>query len=233
MKAIVIGATGLTGGKLVRELLEDNRFEEVIVFQRRESEMKHPKLKIFVLNNMNPFEIREEIKGDLLFNAMGTTLKKAGSKKEQQRIDRDIPVAFAKVASANGVKLMINISSIGASHQGGFYLKTKAEMEDGTSEAMGGSVLHFRPSLLMGKRDSSDFRIAESVSAWIMRIISPIMIGSLSKYRGMDTDILARAMIQASVNKGNLQSIFYYNDIVKIAKLYQRLIAEQKNLSGV
>ena len=85
----------------------------------------------------------------------------------------------------------------------------------------------------MGKRDSSDFRIAESVSAWIMRIISPIMIGSLSKYRGMDTDILARAMIQASVNKGNLQSIFYYNDIVKIAKLYQRLIAEQKNLSGV
>ena len=57
MKAIVIGATGLTGGKLVRELLEDNRFEEVIVFQRRECEIRHPKLKIFVLNNMNPFEI--------------------------------------------------------------------------------------------------------------------------------------------------------------------------------
>lgn len=216
MKAIVIGATGLTGGKIVKNLLEDNRFEEVIVFQRRESEMRHSKLKIFVINSMNPEEMTDVIKGDVLFNAMGTTIKKAGSKIEQQRIDRDIPVAFAKVASANGVKLMLNVSSIGASHKGGFYLKTKAEMEDGTSEAMGGRVLHFRPSLLMGKRDSSDYRVAESISAGMMKILSPIMIGPLSKYRGMDTDILARAMIQASLNNENHQSVFYYNDIVKI-----------------
>ena len=218
MKAIIIGATGLTGGKIVRDLLEDNRFEEVIAFQRRESEMRHPKLKTFIINSMNPEEMTDVIKGDVLFNAMGTTIKKAGSKIEQQRIDRDIPVAFAKVASANGVKLMINVSSIGASHKGGFYLKTKAEMEDGTSEAMEGRVLHFRPSLLMGKRDSSDYRIAESISAWMMKILSPIMIGPLSKYRGMDTDILASAMIQASLNKENHQNIFYYNDIVKIVK---------------
>src|SRR5574344_1974788 len=110
MKAIVIGATGLTGGKIVKNLLEDNRFEEVIVFQRRQSEMRHSKLKIFVINSMNPEEMTDVIKGDVLFNAMGTTIKKAGSKIEQQRIDRDIPVAFAKVASANGVKLMLNVS---------------------------------------------------------------------------------------------------------------------------
>ena len=212
MKAIVIGATGLTGGKIAKHLLEDTRFEEVRVFQRRESAANHPKLKVIVLENMNPDDVKELVTGDVLFNAMGTTIKKAGSKKEQQRIDRDIPVAFAKVASANGVRLMLNVSSIGASHNRGFYLKTKAEMEDGTSEAMGGRVLHFRPSILMGKRGSSDFRIAESVSAWIMKILSPVMIGSLSKYRGMDTDILARAMINASAQASNLSAELYYHD---------------------
>ena len=217
MKAIVIGATGLTGGKIAKHLLEDTRFEEVRVFQRRESAANHPKLKVIVLENMNPDDVKELVTGDVLFNAMGTTIKKAGSKKEQQRIDRDIPVAFAKVASANGVRLMLNVSSIGASHNRGFYLKTKAEMEDGTSEAMGGRVLHFRPSILMGKRGSSDFRIAESVSAWIMKILSPVMIGSLSKYRGMDTDILARAMINASAQASNLSAELYYDEIINLS----------------
>ena len=72
-----------------------------------------------------------EIKGDFLFNAIGTTIKQAGSKAEQQRIDRDLPIAFARIASGNGVKMMLNVSSVGANIKGGFYLKTKAEMEAG------------------------------------------------------------------------------------------------------
>ena len=78
--------------------------------------------------------LSSEIQGDVLFNALGTTIKKAGSKEEQQRIDRDLPVAFAKIASANGVKIMLNVSSVGANLNGGFYLKTKAEMENGTTK---------------------------------------------------------------------------------------------------
>ncbi|MDD4057525.1 MAG: NAD(P)H-binding protein [Bacteroidales bacterium] len=217
MKAIIIGATGLTGEKILKQLIEHPGVDEVRTFQRVDSAYNHPKLKVFKTDLIDIDSIKEQITGDVLFNAMGTIIKKAGSKKEQQRVDRDIPIAFAKVASQNGVKLMLNVSSIGASMTGGFYLKTKAQMEEGTSSAMNGRVIHFRPSILLGKRRESDFRMAEKISSIVMKIVSPLLIGSLSKYRGMDTDILAKAMVNTSLSRENFQKIFYYNDIVKIS----------------
>ena len=218
MKAIIIGATGLTGGKILKLLIEHPAVDEVRSFQRSDSVYNHPKLKVFKTDMTDIKNLKEHITGDVLFNAMGTTIKKAGSKSEQQRIDRDIPVAFAEIASQNGVKLMLNISSIGASLNGGFYLRTKAEMEERTSEAMGGRAIHFRPSLLLGKRRGTDFRLAEQISSAVMKLISPILIGKMSKYRGMNTDILAKAMVNAAIRPENLQKVFYYTDIIKIAE---------------
>src|SRR5664280_2472713 len=134
MKAIVIGATGLVGNLILKEVLSDNNFSEVRIFVRKPTGIINPKLKEIVSPMTDIISLSSEIQGDVLFNALGTTIKKAGSQKEQQRIDRDLPVAFAKIASEKGVRIMLNVSSIGASLKGGFYLKTKAEMENGTKE---------------------------------------------------------------------------------------------------
>ena len=209
MKAVIIGTTGLTGEKILNYLLKKPLIEEVKSFQRSGSEFSHQKLKVIITDFRDIENLKDQITGDVLFNAMGTTIRKAGSKKEQQRIDRDIPVAFARIASQNGVKLMLNVSSIGASLNSGFYLKTKAEMEEGTSSAMNGRVVHFRPSLLLGKRKGTDFRLAEQMSSAVMKLISPLLRGSMSKYRGIDTDLLAKAMVKAALNPENLQKVFY------------------------
>ena len=124
-----------------------------------------------------------DIKGDVLFNALGTTIKQAGSKKEQQRIDRDLPIAFARIASENGVGIMLNVSSVGANINGGFYLKTKAEMEEGTERFFPQKVFHFRPGFLIGKR--KDFRLAEKIASVIMKLIDPVLMGSSKKYKSM------------------------------------------------
>lgn len=217
MKALIIGATGLTGGKILKELSENPSYTQIVSFQRRASVFTHPKLRVVITDMRDLSTVKELVNGDVLFNAMGTTIKKAGSKKEQQRVDRDIPIEFARMASDSGVRLMLNVSSVGASLKGGFYLRTKAEMEDGTSEAMGGRVIHFRPSILLGERSSNDFRLAERVSATLMILAAPLMRGALKKYRGMDTGKLAKAMVKASLKPENHQSILYYCDIVKIA----------------
>jgi hypothetical protein len=47
---------------------------------------------------------------------------------EQQRIDRDLPITFVRIASENGVKIMLNVSSVGASLKAGkiwFYINNK------------------------------------------------------------------------------------------------------------
>jgi uncharacterized protein YbjT (DUF2867 family) len=213
MKAIVIGATGLVGDLILKELLSDNEFSEVRIFVRRPTGITNPKLKEFVNPMRNIESLKTEIQGDVLFNALGTTIKQAGSKAEQQRIDRDLPIAFAKIASGNGVKLMLNISSVGANINGGFYLKTKAEMEQGTEKYFPGNVFHFRPGLLIGNR--KEFRFAEKFSSGVMKALDPILTGSSKKYRSMPVDKLANAMVSLSKNSTGKPGILYYPEIVQ------------------
>jgi uncharacterized protein YbjT (DUF2867 family) len=213
MKAIIIGATGLVGNQILNELLKDNDFSDVRIFVRKTTGIINPKLKE-IISHMNDIDaLGAEIKGDVIFNAIGTTIKQAGSKEEQLRIDRDMPIAFAKLASGNGVKLMVNVSSVGASMKGNFYLKTKAEMEAGTEKFFPDSVFHFRPSLLVGTR--KEFRLAEKIASGVMKAIDLVLIGSSLKYRSMPTEKLAKAMIMISKNPAGKPKVLHYPEIMQ------------------
>ncbi len=213
MKAIIIGATGLVGNLILKEVLSDDFFSEARIFVRRPTGIVHEKLKEFISPMKDIYSLSSEIRGDVLFNAIGTTIKQAGSKEEQRRIDRDLPVTFAEIASHNGVALMLNISSVGASLKGGFYLRTKAEMEDGTSRFFPGKIYHFRPGFLTG--DRKEFRPAERIVSVAVRAVDPLLAGSSRKYRSMPADKLARAMVSLSRNPEGKPSILYYQDIMQ------------------
>ena len=114
MKAIVIGATGAVGKELVRALLDDARYTEVAVFVRRDPGVTHPKLTAHVINFEQPDTWRALVTGDVLFSALGTSLKQAGSKEAQRRIDYDYQYMFAEAAHANGVPHLVLLSSLGA-----------------------------------------------------------------------------------------------------------------------
>lgn len=213
MKAIIIGASGLVGANIVQEVLNDNDFTELRIFVRKSTGIMNSKLKEIVSPMIDIIPLSDDIRGDVLFNAMGTTIKKAGSQAEQQRIDRDLPVIFAKIASGNGVKMMLNVSSVGASMKGGFYLKTKAEMENGTAEYFPGSVFHFRPGLLAG--DRKEFRLMEKFASGMMKIVDPLLAGSSKKYRSMNVKNLAKAMVIVSKNPAGKSQVLHYTEIMK------------------
>jgi uncharacterized protein YbjT (DUF2867 family) len=213
MKAIIIGATGLVGNLILKEILTDKDFSEVRIFVRKTTGIINPKLKEIVSPMEEIDSLSSEIQGDVLFNALGTTIKQAGSQTEQQRIDRDLPILFAKIGSENGVKMMLNISSIGANLNGGFYLKTKAEMENGTEEFFPKSVFHFRPSFLTGKR--RDFRFAEKIAFGLMKVIDPLLTGSFRKYRSMPADKLAKAMVNVSKNPTGKLKVLQFTEIMQ------------------
>ena len=212
MKAIVVGATGLVGNLILKELLNDNDFSEVRIFVRKPTGITNPKLKEIVSPMKDIDSLSSEISGDILFNALGTTIRQAGSQKEQQRIDRDLPIAFARIASVNGVKMMLNVSSVGASMKSGFYLRTKAEMEQGTERFFPGAVYHFRPGFLIGKR--KEFRILEKIALVAMKVIDPVLTGSKMKYRGMPVDKLAKAMVSLSKDPAGKPSVLHYPEIM-------------------
>jgi uncharacterized protein YbjT (DUF2867 family) len=213
MKAIVIGATGLVGNLILREILKDDDFSEVRIFVRKPTGINNPKLKEIVSPMNDIISLSSEIQGDVLFNALGTTIKNAGSKEEQQRIDRDLPINFARIASENGGKLMLNVSSVGANLKGGFYLRTKAEMENGTEEFYPKAIFHFRPGFLAGNR--KEFRLVERIASWMMKVIDPILTGSYIKYRSMPVDKLAKAMVNLSKNPPEISTVLHFSEIMK------------------
>jgi len=213
MKAIVIGATGLVGNLILKEILNDKYFSEVRIFVRKPTGIINPKLKEIIGPMKDIIVLSSEIQGDVLFNALGTTIKKAGSQVEQQRIDRDLPTAFAKIASENGVKFMLNVSSVGANLNGGFYLKTKAEMENGTQKFFPETAFHFRPGFLVGNR--KEFRLVEKIASGVMKVIDPILKGSSKKYRSMPADKLAKAMVNLSKNPVGKANVLHFSEIIQ------------------
>ncbi len=213
MKAIIIGASGLVGNLILKEVLHDSDFSEVRIFVRKPTGLINQKLKETLSPMTDIYSLSSDIKGDVLFNALGTTIKQAGSKIEQQRIDRDLPITFAKIASENGVGIMLNISSVGANKSGGFYLKTKAELEEGTERFFPQKVFHFRPGFLVGIR--KDFRFAEKIGSYVMKLIDPVLIGSTKKYKSMPADKLAKAMVSLSKNPVGKPSVLHYPEIMQ------------------
>ena len=202
----------MVGNLILKELLNDNSYLEVRIFVRKPTGIINPKLKEFVNSMKDISALNSEIQGDVIFNALGTTIKQAGSQKEQQRIDRDLPIAFARISSENGVKIMLNVSSVGANINGGFYLKTKAEMENGTEEFFSKMVYNFRPGLLVGNR--KEFRLFEKIASGVMKLIDPILTGSSKKYRSMPADKLAKAMVSLSKNPEGKANVLYYSEIM-------------------
>lgn len=213
--AIIIGATGLVGGHLLRELLNDNHYSSVKVFGRRSAGISHTKLKEFIIDFESIEDVKSEIKGNVLFSCLGTTLKQAGSKAMQYMVDYTYQFEFAKIAAENGIKDYILVSSTGANAKSMFfYPRIKGKLEEDVIELSFNTVRLIQPSLLIGSREKR--RVMEDLSAKILPTVIKI-IPSLRKYRGIEGAIVAKAMVNISkqhfdkrVETFHLDTLFSY-----------------------
>jgi uncharacterized protein YbjT (DUF2867 family) len=154
MKVIIIGATGLVGGELTKLLIAHPLVTEVEVFSRRDLGMTHPKLKVHIVDFERMDLWRNKLRGDVLFSALGTTLKKAGSKEKQYLVDHDYQLKVSESAAMNGVKTYVLISSVNADPKSPFfYLRMKGELENKIATLPFYSINILRPGPLKGERE--------------------------------------------------------------------------------
>lgn len=192
--AIVFGATGLIGNLLLDELLNSDSYSEIKLFVRQPVGISHPKVQEFSVDFSNPDSFSKEIKGDDIFICLGTTIKKAGSVKKMEEIDRDLPVRLATAAYSNGVKRIAVVSSIGASAESkNYYLRIKGEMENAIIKLKFENTVIVRPSMLMGERKEK--RPGELAGKVVMKVFNPLLVGKMKKFRGIHGRDVARAMI--------------------------------------
>lgn len=207
--AVVLGATGLVGSELVRQLLADPTYSRVVTLGRREAALAHEKLT----HRRVDFEERaawtEFVKGDVFFSAMGTTLKVAGSREAQRRVDYDYQYFGLAAAKANGVPAAVLVSSTGADERSSvFYLRLKGELERALLDLGIPSTTILRPGMLDG--DRKEHRVGEKWGLKVARLVPSL--SALAKIRPVHAAIVARAA-RKGARQGEGTRIFEAKDI--------------------
>jgi len=202
--ATVLGATGLVGRALVNQLCQDERYEKITCLVRAplaQSDYFDPMKKIEPL--VIDFDYLQDYQGyftvDHVYCCLGTTLKKAGSKKAFRRVDFEFIHVCAQLARAQRAGSFVWISSINANAKSkNFYLRVKGELENAilTMPQLNNAAA-VRPPLLDGKR--SEHRAAESFAIKALNIFEPLMKGPLAKYRPVRPEQVEHEMILLQV----------------------------------
>jgi uncharacterized protein YbjT (DUF2867 family) len=206
---MVVGSTGLIGRSLVHQLIEGG---ELVKALTREDQTTSNSILEYVKVNFDALELNSELFSDIkdIYICLGTTIKKAGSKETFQKVDIQYCIDVAREAEKNGVRNLSIITSVGSdSRSSNFYLKTKGLIEEQISDLDFDSISIHRPGLLIGSRKEA--RAGESIGQILYPfLVNPFLIGSLTKYRSIESEVLAKAMIRLSGFKKGVN--FYYFD---------------------
>ncbi len=215
--AIILGATGLTGGLLLKKLIADNRYKTIKIFSRKSVKIKSEKIQEYIVDLLELSEHKKDFTADEVFCCIGTTTKKTKDKLIYKAIDYGIPVIAARLAKENGIKVFLVISSMGSNASSSiFYNKTKGEMERDVLKQKIKHTYILRPSLIGGHRN--EFRFGESIVKLVMKVLHPFFLGNLKKYRMIHPEKIIDCMIILA-NKSRIQSIFNSEEIETINKL--------------
>jgi hypothetical protein len=199
--ACVIGASGLVGKALVQQLLSHPGYKTVTCLVRRPlnaADYPDPegKLQPVVID----FDVLQDYQGyftvDHVYCALGTTIKKAGSRSAFRRVDFEFIHVCAQLARAQRARGFVWVSSVGADkHSKNFYLKVKGELE---SSIMSMPQLEHaaavKPSLLIGQRN--EYRRLEQWGIVLANALSFCFIGPLAKYKPVHATTVAAQMIK-------------------------------------
>lgn len=213
-KAIIAGASGLIGSNLLNILLLAHDYNEVLALVRKELPLQHKKLIQLIVDFDKLEAYSGFITGHVLFCCLGSTKKKTPDLAVYRKIDHDYPVKLAQMAKRNNVGQYHLVSSIGAdSNSAAFYTKIKGETED-TIKQVGLKCLHiYQPSILTGARN--EHRPAERIAGVLMKVIDPLLIGGLKKYRSISAETVAMTMFKQSLK--NEEGVFVHpSDKIKL-----------------
>ena len=191
--AIILGATGLTGNLLLRNLLEDENYSKIKLFSRTSCGIHHNKIEEHLINLFDLEKVKNLFTGDVVFCCIGTTQAKTPDKDTYFKIDYGIPVDASELCKINDIDTFIVVSALGANKQSKvFYNCTKGNMEEAVLEKNIKHTYILQPSLIGG--DRNERRSAEFFAKQIMNLVGPLLIGKLKKYKTIHPEEIADCM---------------------------------------
>jgi len=179
-RVLLAGATGLVGRECLAQLTADPSVSEVLALVRRAPDpgtVLHRKLHVLQVDFEQLGLHARQLAADQVLCALGTTMRRAGSREAFRRVDYDYPLALARLARRQGARHFLLVSALGADPGSRvFYNRVKGELEQSLRALDYPSLTIVRPSLLLGERD--EFRAGEQLAkrlAWaVPRRYAPV-----------------------------------------------------------
>jgi uncharacterized protein YbjT (DUF2867 family) len=228
--ALLVGATGLIGSALLRQLIRDPLVSKVTVITRRPMENKDlgsasekSKLIVMVASFDDLDKSLEQVDADVVFCTLGTTIKVAKTREAFRKVDYEYPLALARFAERTNASVFSVVTAMGASSNSKiFYSRVKGELQDAIARLSIPTVQVFQPSLLLGERNQ--VRPGESFGALISKGLQFAMVGPMRKYRPIKGEDVALAMSRAAsqaiqMNTASKSTMMHYYPSDKIADL--------------
>jgi uncharacterized protein YbjT (DUF2867 family) len=209
-RVILVGASGLIGSNLLSELIQSEEISEILLPVRKSTDISNPKVKELILNFDELNTYSSHIQGDIIYSCLGTTKRETPDSKLYRKIDLEYPLNLAKLGVKNGVSQFHIISSFGAdAESSNSYLKLKGELEQELKKLNIPSLHIYQPSFLIGNRKEN--RLADKIMKPIFKLIDPLLIGTLKKYRSIKAVNVAKVMLSQSIK--DLKGTFIYPSI--------------------
>lgn len=189
---VIAGITGLIGSEILQ--LDLSTFEKVYCLARKDVTLPKDNC-YFIKTNFENIELpKAESTDDAVICALGTTIKKAGSKDAFKKVDYQMVLSLAESAFSSGYKRFLLVSSLGADAKStNFYLKTKGELEKSLMLIGFEHLCFVRPSLLLGVRQ--ELRLGEKIGTLLAPLLNPILSGKLRRYRPVEASSVAKQLI--------------------------------------
>ena len=214
--ALLFGSSGLVGGHLLNELIQNDNYNKIKLFVRSVPKISNPKIEIIKTDFNNLKNHKEDIKGDDCFFCIGTTKQNSPNKNEYRRVELEVPKQVAQIAKSNSVNSFFFVSSGYAdSKSSGDYLKFKGEVEEELKRLDFSKLGIMRPSFILG--DRKEKRVGEKIGIFLFKLLSPLLLGPLKKMRPIHSKTVAKAMTRAA-NENLEKNIFESNEIDELTK---------------
>ena len=182
---------------MTRELLASDAYDSIVAFTRSPLGYEHPKLRNLIVDFDDMDNWSDNIRGDDLFSALGTTRKQAGSKAAQYKVDFHYQAGACRAAADNGVRRLFLVSSPSADARSPFfYMRMKGELDELVATLGFETVVYFKPSIIEGHRP--DGRAAEKVSGTVAHFASTWLPG-MAKYRPISGEELGRSIANCAI----------------------------------
>ena len=192
--AMLLGATGNVGGRILQLLMQSPRCKKVVAVTRRNvAELANPKVQQVVVNMDHlEEELAPHAEGvDIALAAFGVGKGSAKMTDEEVRkIEITYPTAFASAAKAGGARVLAMMTAVGGNaRSSNKYLRNIGEKEERSARLQFDFLGLYRPAVILGNSNTPS----------ALGFIMPLLHWALpSRFHSIHKNDLARAMVAQS-----------------------------------